>query len=67
MIATRKRRWADARRRWHGFESCRASVALGLLADWDVAAAQFVKVMPLDYKRVLRERRAAEARAAAAG
>ena len=44
-----------------------SAVALGLLADWDVAVAQFVKVMPLDYKRVLQERRAAEARAAAAG
>ena len=29
-----------------------------VLADWDRAAAEFVKVMPTDYKRVLRARAA---------
>jgi glutamate synthase domain-containing protein 3 len=28
-------------------------VAKALLADWATARAQFVKVMPIDYKRVL--------------
>jgi glutamate synthase domain-containing protein 3 len=28
-------------------------VAKALLADWAAARAQFVKVMPIDYKRVL--------------
>jgi glutamate synthase (NADPH/NADH) large chain len=28
-------------------------VAASLLADWDVSAERFVKVMPKDYKRVL--------------
>ena len=27
-----------------------------LLADWDAAAEDFVKVLPTDYKRVLRAR-----------
>ncbi len=31
-------------------------VAERLLADWDMALSQFVKVMPTDYKRVLAER-----------
>ena len=44
-----------------------SAVARRLLADWGGAIGQFVKVMPLDYKRVLEERRAAEARVAAAG
>ena len=44
-----------------------SAVARRLLADWGSAIGQFVKVMPLDYKRVLEERRAAEARVAAAG
>jgi glutamate synthase (NADPH/NADH) large chain len=39
----------------------RSSVAAQLLATWDTACAQFVKVIPRDYKRVL----AAEARARA--
>jgi glutamate synthase domain-containing protein 3 len=29
-------------------------VAAALLANWRAAVASFVKVMPLDYKRVLR-------------
>ena len=44
-----------------------SAVARRLLADWGSAIGQFVKVMPLDYKRVLEERRAAESRVAAAG
>jgi glutamate synthase domain-containing protein 3 len=32
-------------------------VAYRLLADWPKALAKFVKVMPSDYKRVLRERK----------
>ena len=44
-----------------------SAVARRLLADWGAAIGQFVKVMPLDYKRVLEERRAAAARVAAAG
>jgi glutamate synthase domain-containing protein 3 len=39
-------------------------VAARLLADWPSAAASFVKVMPIDYKRALRA--AADAVAAAA-
>ena len=30
-------------------------VASGILEEWDKAASQFVKVMPVDYKRALRE------------
>ena len=33
-----------------------SAVARKLLADWDDAAEAFVKVMPVDYKRVLRAR-----------
>ena len=33
-----------------------SSVAVKVLADWDVAIHQFKKVMPRDYARVLRER-----------
>ena len=32
-----------------------------VLADWDRSVDDFVKVMPVDYKRVLRERAAGEA------
>jgi glutamate synthase (NADPH/NADH) large chain len=35
-------------------------VAAALLADWDVAAERFAKVMPKDYKRVLHAASAAE-------
>jgi glutamate synthase (ferredoxin) len=38
-------------------------VAARLLSDWDSAVGTFVKVMPLDYRRVLQERRKAEAEA----
>ena len=34
-----------------------STVADKLLANWDEVLAQFVKVMPTDYKRVLEERR----------
>jgi glutamate synthase (NADPH) large chain len=37
-----------------------STVAESLLTDWPKAAAQFVKVMPLEYRRVLNERRVAE-------
>ncbi|MFD9735012.1 glutamate synthase large subunit [Umezawaea sp. NPDC059074] len=37
-----------------------SAVARGLLADWDVAAARFTKVMPKDFKRVLAAREQAE-------
>jgi glutamate synthase (NADPH/NADH) large chain len=36
-------------------------VAARLLADWDAALARFVKVMPLDYRRVLDAARRARA------
>ena len=36
-----------------------SSVARRVLANWERAAAEFVKVMPTDYKRVLQERKAA--------
>ncbi|MEX2468820.1 MAG: glutamate synthase large subunit [Pseudohongiellaceae bacterium] len=38
-----------------------SSVAKAVLDDWEKALAQFVKVMPTDYKRVLTERAAATA------
>ena len=38
-----------------------STVAGGLLQDWPAAASRFVKVMPLDYRRVLEEQREAEA------
>lgn len=49
-----------------------STVAAGVLADWEGAVPQFVKVMPTDYKRVLDERKQAaqaaeEAEAAEAG
>ncbi|MEU6642455.1 glutamate synthase large subunit [Saccharomonospora sp. NPDC046836] len=37
-----------------------SAVAHGLLTDWEPALARFSKVMPKDYKRVLRARAAAE-------
>ncbi len=40
-----------------------SAVAERLLADWDTALSQFVKVMPTDYKRVLRERKKQQAAA----
>ena len=36
-----------------------STVAEELLQDWPATAARFVKVMPLDYRRVLDEQRAA--------
>ena len=44
-----------------------STVASDLLADWRVALRCFVKVMPLDYKRVLRERTLAVEQVAASG
>ena len=38
-----------------------SSVAARLLKDWDSAIGKFVKVMPLDYRRVLQEQKKAEA------
>ena len=38
-----------------------STVAKALLADWDAALKRFSKIMPLDYKRVLAARAAAEA------
>ena len=37
-----------------------STVAAQLLSDWDEALCKFVKVMPLDYRRVLQERKQAE-------
>ncbi len=45
-------------------EATDSTVAERLLADWDAALGQFVKVMPTDYKRVLEERRERELAAA---
>ncbi|MEU6425196.1 glutamate synthase large subunit [Microbispora sp. NPDC046973] len=43
------------------FAETGSTVAKALLADWDAALGRFGKVMPTDYKRVLRARAAAEA------
>ncbi len=40
-----------------------SAVARRLLGDWDRSIARFVKVMPVDYRRVLEQRKAAEASA----
>ncbi len=40
-----------------------STVAARLLKDWDKASGKFVKVMPLDYRRVLQEQKKAEAEA----
>ncbi|MGC8641369.1 MAG: glutamate synthase large subunit [Isosphaeraceae bacterium] len=40
-----------------------STVAAALLSDWDATIDKFVKVMPLDYRRVLLERKKAEAEA----
>jgi glutamate synthase (ferredoxin) len=37
-----------------------STVADALLADWTAAAAKFVKVMPVEYRRVLQEQRLAD-------
>jgi glutamate synthase domain-containing protein 3 len=42
-----------------------SSVAADILDHWDVTLSQFVKVMPVDYKRVLMERKAKEQQPAA--
>ena len=38
-----------------------STVARAVLDDWQHSAAQFVKVMPVDYKRVLEQRKTAVA------
>jgi glutamate synthase (NADPH/NADH) large chain/glutamate synthase (ferredoxin) len=38
-----------------------------LLEAWDTALPKFVKIMPIDYKRVVAERKAAAAAAKAGG
>ncbi|XVQ88930.1 glutamate synthase large subunit [Microbispora siamensis] len=43
------------------FAETGSTVAKALLADWDAALGRFGKIMPTDYKRVLRARAAAEA------
>jgi glutamate synthase (ferredoxin) len=40
-----------------------STVAAQLLSRWDAAVEKFVKVMPLDYRRVLQERKQAEVEA----
>ena len=52
--------WLRERVELHGRETDSA-VAGRLLADWDAAAAAFVKVMPTDFKRVLEAAAAARA------
>ena len=44
-----------------------STVAAAILADWTQALSRFVKVMPLDYKRVLEQRSLALAQVAASG
>ena len=44
-----------------------STVAAAILADWARALSRFVKVMPLDYKRVLEQGSLAPARVAASG
>jgi glutamate synthase (NADPH/NADH) large chain len=41
-------------------EETESATSAALLADWDEAATRFTKVMPKDYKRVLRLRAEAE-------
>src|SRR5437764_9390856 len=43
-----------------------STVAARILGDWDWAAEKFVKVMPVDYRRVLQEQKRAEANRLAA-
>ncbi len=43
-----------------------STVAERLLGDWDMTLSQFVKVMPVDFKRVLEERRRRQAKSAVA-
>ncbi len=43
----------------HHLEYTGSTVAKRLLADWPAVAGKFVKVMPIDFKRVLREQREA--------
>ena len=43
------------------FQFTESAVAGRLLADWDRAQLEFVKIMPRDYRRVLAERAARSA------
>jgi glutamate synthase domain-containing protein 3 len=38
-------------------EYCNSSLAKNILDNWEITQKQFVKVMPIDYKRVLAERK----------
>ena len=42
------------------FAETESAVALDLLTEWDDAVSRFGKVMPKDFKRVLKAREAAE-------
>ncbi|MEM8736760.1 MAG: hypothetical protein AAGG44_21190, partial [Planctomycetota bacterium] len=42
-------------------EKTGSTVATGILENWETSLANFVKVMPTDYKRVLLEQAAKEA------
>ncbi len=43
-----------------------STIAADLLSRWEAALAQFIKVMPTDFKRVLEEKKAAQIRQVAA-
>jgi glutamate synthase domain-containing protein 3 len=45
------------------YQRTESTVADRILSDWDNALAQFIKVMPRDYKRVIEERKAQAASA----
>ena len=55
-------RMVERHRRYTG-----SAAAAAMLADWDSARAQFVKVMPVDYRRALLEMAAAAQGAEAHG
>jgi glutamate synthase domain-containing protein 2/glutamate synthase domain-containing protein 1/glutamate synthase domain-containing protein 3 len=48
-------------------EATGSSVATRVLAEWDRVAPQFVKVMPVDYRRVLNQRKAKQQKAVSPG
>ncbi len=50
----------------HHLEYTGSAVAERLLKDWDTALAQFVKVMPVDYKRVLEQQKQRQSKKAMA-
>ena len=47
------------------YEYTGSTVAKAALDDWDTALQQFIKVMPVDYKRVLAEMKKQEEQAVA--